>query len=583
MTIRLCLTCDIHLDAEVCPDCGTRTLLDTSQFKIADPRLGKVLDDRYRINRLIGRGGMGSVYEALRLSTKTLVAIKVLKAEFAENITAAKRFHQEAKAASLLAHPHSIRVFDFGQTLDGDLYMVRERLEGRSLGALLRREGRMEAPRAIKIASGIAQSLIEAHAQDLIHRDLKPDNIFLVRTSGDPDFVKVLDFGIAKFLRDSTSSGVTRTGEALGTPQYMSPEQTGALRDLTTAADIYSLGVMLFEVLAGSAPYDGGSDIEVMMKHLNEAVPDLPKGVVVPSTLRDLIARMMSKGPLERPSAEEVLEELEALGVAEIIRSAGERSDEARAPLGTPGPRVPLATPRSRALSATPEPRKRVVTRVETAELWSDEEAPKPAPRRAAIALGLGVLCVLALSLVYALFFTNEPGATKAPGKAKSGLGAQRAVPAVDSSAAWQGSDAGAQARAELPGPSAEVAKAARAPAPKPLAPAVARIHFDSTPAGALVTEGDKELGRTPFDLVLPIVDGMRRVSFAKDGYVKHATSFEALQDFEVSAILKKKTLETTPRSAPKETTLKRPPRPASTKKRKPEASKRRNDYEAIW
>jgi serine/threonine-protein kinase len=340
MSGRVCPECDTRTDAEVCPRCRSRTIRERRQgTEVRDPLLGRVLEGRYSIDSLIGRGGMGSVYRGVQLSTKQVVAIKVIRAESAEDEEAAKRFHREARAASLLSHPHTVRVIDFGESDDGDLYQVLEYLPGNTLGQAIRDSGRLPESRAAKIGYEVAQSLSEAHGRGLAHRDLKPDNIMLLDVAGETDFVKVLDFGIAKFLSGSSGeSSVTRTGAVVGTPQYMAPEQAKGNRGLTPAVDVYSLGIVLYQTLTGRKPFDGDSALEILMKHAREPVPELPADLAVSGAMRGLVRSMLAKDPAGRPTAEEVTRVLQPLRFAAMA---------APAPVPSNRP-VPVSTPPAR-------------------------------------------------------------------------------------------------------------------------------------------------------------------------------------------------------------------------------------------
>jgi serine/threonine protein kinase len=296
-------------------------LFDAPSDPGIDPLIGKVFDGRYRVESLLGQGGMGAVYKAIQIAMNKTVAVKVVRSELASNVEAARRFHREAKAASRLSHPHTIRVFDFGQTKDRELFMVMEYLDGRSLSELLAEEGRIPAARVAKIGGEIVQALIDAHELGFIHRDLKPDNVMLLAMPRDPEFVKVLDFGIVKFLSGSSGdSAMTRTGAVIGTPQYMAPEQARASRHLSTATDIYALGIIFYRMLSGQLPFTGETPVEVLMAQVTEAVPPLPDDTGIPDTLRELVLRMLRKEPKERPGAEDVLDTLEAIRYADIAR-----------------------------------------------------------------------------------------------------------------------------------------------------------------------------------------------------------------------------------------------------------------------
>ena len=338
MPDRICPECDTRADADVCPRCGTRMLFDVPSEPGFDPLLGKVFDGRYRLDEQLGKGGMGVVYRATQIAMGKVVAVKVLRGELTSHREAARRFHREAKAASLLSHPHTVRVFDFGQTRDRELFMVMEYLQGRSLGALLAEQGRLPVERAAAIVSEIAEALMEAHGVGLVHRDLKPDNVILVDLPGHPDFVKVLDFGIAKLLSEGErGSDVTRTGMVVGTPTYMAPEQVQGSRALSPALDVYALGVLLYQALAGAPPFTGTTPLEVVMAHVNDPAPALPADLGIPADVRRLVGAMLDKDPAGRPSAAAVFEALQPYRLAALTRRlttvAGEATtDQAAAP-----------------------------------------------------------------------------------------------------------------------------------------------------------------------------------------------------------------------------------------------------------
>jgi len=363
----VCPDCDRRGADEICPECGTRTLIEAPSDPGIDPLIGRAFENRYRLDALIGRGGMGAVYKATQITMNKVVAVKVLKPELAASTEAAKRFHREARAASALSHPHTIRVIDFGQTPERELYLAMEFLDGRPLAEVMSAEGRLPLDRTLKIAAEIASSLVEAHERGLVHRDLKPENVILQDVANDPDFVKVLDFGIAKFLTGSSGdSAVTRTGAVIGTPQYMAPEQARASRALTTASDVYSLGVVMYEMLSGLTPFTGDSPVDVLMAHVTDPAPPLPSDLDVPDDVRALVARLLAKEPEHRPSAAEVARECEAIREREralsFLATAGARTAAVGEP-STPTPptggppdggteSVELELPRSRGRSA---------------------------------------------------------------------------------------------------------------------------------------------------------------------------------------------------------------------------------------
>lgn len=328
--MRVCPECERRTEAEFCSSDGSRTIDEAVLRDTSDPFLGRVLADRYRILGALGRGGMARVYVADQFAMKRRVAIKVIRASDAtdpnDRISMIQRFQREAQATSRLSHPNTVRVFDFGHTEDGVMYLAMELLRGRTLTRVLSTEGALPPRRAIRICAQIAKSLAEAHDNDIIHRDLKPDNIMLTEVVGARDFVKVLDFGIARVVSPGTdgAQSITKKGDLMGTPTYMSPEQATGY-SATFSSDLYSLGVILFECLAGHPPYAADTPLAVLMKHAHAAVPSLAgeeHAGEIPAGLRDLVERLLSKQPMARPrSAIELATLLENLAPSEAGRA----------------------------------------------------------------------------------------------------------------------------------------------------------------------------------------------------------------------------------------------------------------------
>ncbi len=269
-----------------------------------DPRIGQIVQDRYRIVRKIGEGGMGAVYEGEHTVIKRKVAIKCLHAQYATNQEMVNRFHREAMAANAIRHPNIVEVTDMGRFEDGAVFMVLEFLEGKELAAVLKQTGAMPLSRVVYIISQVCDALSSAHEAGIVHRDLKPDNIYLCpRGEDDPDFAKVLDFGIAKF-RETGGQGMTRTGMTMGTPNYMAPEQAQASKDLDHRADIYSLGVIIFHLITGVLPYDDESFPMLMVKVVSYPAPRMSSvSPEIPPALDELVDRMLAKNPAMRPSS----------------------------------------------------------------------------------------------------------------------------------------------------------------------------------------------------------------------------------------------------------------------------------------
>jgi eukaryotic-like serine/threonine-protein kinase len=290
----------------------------------ADALQGTVLDGKYRLDNLLGIGGFGVVYRSVQLGLNRPVAVKVLQPVMDKNPEShVRRFHREGVSACRVQHPNAVAVLDFGVSPHGLPYLVMELLEGHSLAAELQRCGRFNVDRALSVGAVIARVLAAAHAVGIIHRDIKPDNVFLHQ--GDPgEVVKVLDFGLAKLVhgQEPLSGTVTTTGHVLGTPLYMSPEQLQA-RPLEGRTDVYSLGILLHELLAGTAPFRGKGDSPwmVIMQHINEPPPPLQSAVSdIPVAVDRFVGRMLSKTPAERPHALEVAEVLE--GILSNVKAA---------------------------------------------------------------------------------------------------------------------------------------------------------------------------------------------------------------------------------------------------------------------
>ncbi len=304
--MKICPVCDREFEdaRDACPDDGSSLLIVRDRAaEQADAMRGKVIEGRYTIMEKLGAGGMGAVFAAEQTAVGRKVAIKVLGSEIASDKNAVKRFMQEARAASALSHPNTITIHDFGQTAEGELYLAMELVPGQTLGQVLRREGALPPERAVHIAHQILNALQEAHGAGIIHRDLKPENVIISPRSGNPDFLKVLDFGLAKLTdHDDGSHGLTQTGQVFGTPGYMAPEQAKGER-CDHRADLYAVGVMLYEMLAGRRPFDGDNPLSVLVKHIQEAPPQfdaIDPPVEVDVRLRTAVFRALAKDRAQR-------------------------------------------------------------------------------------------------------------------------------------------------------------------------------------------------------------------------------------------------------------------------------------------
>ena len=269
-----------------------------------DPLIGRVIAERFRIVSLIARGGMGKVYVAEQLPLGRSCAIKVLNPNYNGDADPEfhRRFFREASITSRITHPNSVTIFDYGKTDDDVYYMAMELLEGQTLHHALRDAGTMHEYRVGRISQQICRALREAHTHDVIHRDLKPANIFLSKHGDDEDYVKVLDFGLVKHLTERPEEQLTQTGLFMGSPKYMAPEQIqGGHVDART--DVYSLGIMMYEMLAGKVPFERPTSVNILMAHVGEPPPPMREvnpNLVCSPNFEELVMRCIAKDPAER-------------------------------------------------------------------------------------------------------------------------------------------------------------------------------------------------------------------------------------------------------------------------------------------
>jgi eukaryotic-like serine/threonine-protein kinase len=433
----------------------------------SDEYIGRTVASKYRVEQLIGEGGMGKVYRAVQLALDKPVVLKVLRRALLSDQRTVLRFQREAKAASRLNHPNSISVLDFGRSEDGAMYIAMEYVEGRDLHSILTREWPLPEGRVIKITAQVLSALAEAHAASVIHRDLKPENIMVEQRRGEPDFVKVLDFGIAKIIDGSADEGpaLTRVGFVCGTPEYMSPEQARDGR-LDARSDLYAVGVILYQLMAGKLPFDSDSAVGFATKHLTEVpLPPTarrPEAQISPA-LEQLIMRALAKDPDQRPqTADQFRAELLAL-VRERPAPAGAVRRGASVSLLPPMPA--RATPLPGSLQA---PVERQGGRGPSSG-QGPRAAPGARPAPAAVTLGrlgslgdrgasvvfkvataLLVLLALALTGTWVLQLTREATSPTAPPRAalsrprlweREGRGARR-LPEVAARLAGEGDEA---------------------------------------------------------------------------------------------------------------------------------------------
>src|ERR1043166_2905043 len=303
-----------------CPRCGVEypdanTLCPADGIALettGDSLIGSVLSGKYRIDERLSGGGMGTVYRGTHVLMDKTVAIKVLRPSLAADEKIVARFSREARAASRISHPNALSVTDFGEDENGIVFLVMEYLSGKTLKQVIRDEGPLSLARTVDIMRQVGDALQEAHSQNVVHRDLKSDNIMLLSTAVG-DHAKVLDFGIAKINEpEEHDTSLTAPNLVIGTPQYMSPEQCSQNSEIDARSEIYSFGVILYEMLVGHVPFSGDSPAMVMMKHLQEPVPSvLEERSDLPSSVARVVARAMAKVPGNRyQNVAELIEDL---------------------------------------------------------------------------------------------------------------------------------------------------------------------------------------------------------------------------------------------------------------------------------
>ncbi len=283
-----------------------------------------LMSDRYRILRRIGRGGMGEVFLAEHAAIGKHVAVKILSEDFARKPRIVQRFLQEARAASLIRHENVVDITDFGHTPSGLPFLTMEYLDGEDLKAMLRREIRLPWPRARRILLQVLAALEVAHNNGVIHRDIKPDNCFRLTRGDNVDFIKVLDFGIAKVLGDEIDQALTQTGVVMGSAEYMSPEQAKS-EPIDARTDLYAVGVILYQMLTGRVPFRANGFMGTLSKHIMEP-PPLPRQVApeakISRQLEQLVLRALAKDPGQRfQSAREFIVALRALRAGPVVAS----------------------------------------------------------------------------------------------------------------------------------------------------------------------------------------------------------------------------------------------------------------------
>ncbi|GEM_PF-1350285 len=347
---RICPQCEAKLDDRYCNACRTSTVsLSVVNVEKKAEHAGRVLADQYKLIDELGKGGMGTVYRGVQLSVDRPVAVKLISAEIASDLGAIKRFQIEAKVTSRLSHPNIIRLYDFGVTDDGLLYLVMELLQGRELADEMAATGALGPQATLEIGLQVLYALREAHDLNIVHRDLKPANIFVTQGRDGP-VIKVMDFGIAKLVAGNDLSKVTKTGMIVGTPAYMSPEQARG-EGIDHRSDFYSLGIILYEMLTGKVPFEAATPVSVLLMHVGqtprrliESRPDLPALALVQPLMDKLLAKGSDERPADANSAINLVRELlKTLPEDAAVAAAGIEMQDTVAAMPTPIPRAAVA------------------------------------------------------------------------------------------------------------------------------------------------------------------------------------------------------------------------------------------------
>ncbi len=462
-----------------------------------DPLIGRVINDRFKINALIARGGMGKVYRAEQAPLGRVCAIKVLNPNYAgeHDPEFHKRFFLEASIASKLTHPNTVTIFDYGRTDDDIYYMAMEYLEGHTLHRAIREAGHFPEERAAHVARQICRALREAHSLGVIHRDLKPANIFLVEHGDETDFVKVLDFGLVKNVSGDKGEDLTQTGLFMGSPKYMAPEQIRGDR-VDARTDIYALGIIMYEMITGKVPFDRPNSVNILMAHVNEEAPPMRQmnpNINLSPAIEDTVGRCMAKDPDQRfRSMDEVLAALKRIGGATLTATiSGAGTGEYRSLAGSgsgpqisqngtgSGPNPAFLSPSGSDPGSIPSP---LTVPSDSPAAGAPLVSQPPARTGSKGTLVVAVVGALALAGIvgYVALRPSKPGASATP----SGTASVAAT------------DPGTASAPVLDTPPPATASA-------PVAPTLVKVRVTSDPDGASVREDGVEVcSSTPCDIV---------------------------------------------------------------------------------
>jgi eukaryotic-like serine/threonine-protein kinase len=466
-----CPTCNgSFTNGQFCPKDGARLQPDGPEDDVAkrDPMIGQIVADRFTIISRLGQGGMGTVYEARHRYIEKRVALKLLNAEITEKPDALARFQREALSASTIGHENIVAIDDFGRLADGQVYLTMEYLDGQPLNQAIS-QGAVSPCEVVDVAIQVCHGLAAAHAKGIVHRDMKPENIFLVE---DGRKVKIFDFGIAKVTRADTNTNLTKTGAIFGTPNYMAPEQALG-KPVDHRADIYAMGVILYEMLTGHVPFRSDSFLAILTQHVtrmptppSEAAPERQ----IPSSLEQVVLKAMAKDPDDRyQNMGELVEVL--LGVRrEVVGLTPLASHLRLSKIMPPSSETPTTDELPAPITGPGADAGKV-----TATAGELVEAIEPPRKRRGIFIGLAVAALL-LGGVAALLVTQLGRRTPAPGGE----------------------------------PAASIKAAGGDPAPdvgptKPPQPQFGQIFLSSRPSEATIRVGGEKVGVTPGLVKVPV------------------------------------------------------------------------------
>jgi serine/threonine-protein kinase len=514
-----------------------------SKSNAPDPLIGRVINERFKIVSLIARGGMGKVYRAEQAPLGRACALKVLNPNYSgeHDPEFHKRFFLEASMTSKLTHPNTVTIFDYGRADDDIYYMAMEYLEGHTLHRAIRTAGHFPEERTAHVARQVCRALREAHALGIVHRDLKPANVYLIEHADEPDFVKVLDFGLVKNVADVTGEELTQAGLFMGSPKYMAPEQVNGEK-VDARTDIYALGILMYEMMTGKVPFDSATSVSILMAQVKEKAPPMREAnpdAQVSDAMEETVARCMAKAPDDRfRSMDEVLAALKRVTASATLgsfgggpRSNGAATGDSHAFSSTSttgsGPRVghaSSATPASGfGVAATPGlGGTSAGSTSEVGSFPSPLSMPSDGPGSNA-----------------PLLSAPPPGRGGSKGMLLAAVAGALAIAGTIAFVALRPAPAGGASGASQPAAApqasapAGVATATGATGAPSAAPALAKVRINTDPDGASVKEDGVELcSSTPCDILYkgPDADPARehKLTVARQGYKSETRSIHA-------------------------------------------------------